>query len=416
MSSAHDLLLYIDPGTGSMLFAVLIGVFGALGYVIRMAWVKIRFKITGGKKDKTKSDKIPYVIFSDDKRYWMVFEPICREFDKRGIDVEYLTASKDDPGLSCEYKHVKSRFLGEGNKAFSKLNFLNASIVLATTPGLDVYQWKRSKEVDFYVHIPHSAGEIALYKMFGIDYYDAILLAGDYLVDHVRELEKIRNLPPKETAFGGLPYMDRIVERIKKSGPVPEHETTVLLAPSWGASSLLNKFGDKIISELLKTGYRIIVRPHPQSFVSEKEMIDSLMNKYPESDALSWNRDPDNFEVLRNSDILISDFSAVVFDFALCFDKPVIYTDTKFDKAPYDYWWMDEEVWTLGALEKIGEKVTEDNLEAIKDVIDDCLENPRYAEGRDEVRIECWKCCGEGAEKTVDYLVSKYEELKTKED
>jgi hypothetical protein len=106
----------------------------------------------------------------------------------------------------------------------------------------------------------------------------------------------------------------------------------------------------------------------------------------------------------------------VVFDFALCFDKPVIYTDTKFDKAPYDYWWMDEEVWTLGALEKIGEKVTEDNLEAIKEVIDDCLENPRYAEGRDGVRIECWKCCGEGAEKTVDYLVSKYEELKTKED
>ena len=84
---AEHLLLYIDPGTGSMLFAVLIGVFGAVGYIIRMAWVKLRFKITAGKKEEIKSDKIPYVIFADDKRYWNTFEPICREFNDRGIDV-----------------------------------------------------------------------------------------------------------------------------------------------------------------------------------------------------------------------------------------------------------------------------------------------------------------------------------------
>ena len=148
------MLLYIDPGTGSMLFAILIGIFGALGYVLRMAWVKIRFKLSSGKKEIT-VDKIPYVIFTDDKRYWNVFEPICREFNKRGIDIEYLTASEDDPGLNCNYEHVKPRFIGEGNKAYSKLNFLKASIVLSTTPGLDVYQWKRSREVDCYVHILH---------------------------------------------------------------------------------------------------------------------------------------------------------------------------------------------------------------------------------------------------------------------
>ena len=66
--STDNLLLYIDPGTGSMLFAVLIGVFGAVGYIIRMAWVKIRFKLTSGKKEEIKSDINPYVIFADDKR------------------------------------------------------------------------------------------------------------------------------------------------------------------------------------------------------------------------------------------------------------------------------------------------------------------------------------------------------------
>ncbi|POO88633.1 CDP-glycerol--glycerophosphate glycerophosphotransferase, partial [Clostridium sp. 2-1] len=146
---------YIDPGTGSMLFAILIGIIGALKYVIRLGIVQLRFILSGGKKVEMNSGRIPYVIFSDNKRYWNVFEPICREFDQRGIDIVYMTTSPDDPVLACPYEHVKGEFIGDGNKAFAKLNFLNATIVLSTTPGLDIYQWKRSKEVQCYVHILH---------------------------------------------------------------------------------------------------------------------------------------------------------------------------------------------------------------------------------------------------------------------
>ena len=78
--------LYIDPGTGSMLFTILIGIIGASIYSIRMLLIKLRFKISGGKIE-TNVRKIPFVIFSDDKRYWTVFEPICRELDRRGKDV-----------------------------------------------------------------------------------------------------------------------------------------------------------------------------------------------------------------------------------------------------------------------------------------------------------------------------------------
>ena len=180
------MLLYIDPGTGSMLFAILIGIIGALSYLLKEWMVKLRFILSGGKKVETNVSQIPYVIFSDDKRYWTVFEPICREFDKRGIDIVYMTASPDDPALTSSLKHVKGKFIGEGNKAFAKLNFLNAAIVLSTTPGLDVYQWKRSKNVKYYVHMLHCANEVAGYHMFGIDYYDALMLSGEYQVRDTR--------------------------------------------------------------------------------------------------------------------------------------------------------------------------------------------------------------------------------------
>lgn len=406
-----DMLLYIDPGTGSMLFAILIGILGALGYVIRITFVKIRFKLTSGKKGDIASEKIPYVIFSEGKRYWSVYEPLCKEFDKRGIDVAYYTASEDDPGLNCPYEHIKSKFIGEGNKAFSKLNFINARIVISTTPGLDVYQWKKSRDAAYYVHIPHSAADITLYRMFGIDYYDAILINGEFQKDQIRKLEKLRGLPEKDVEIVGIPYMDAMADRLKESKREATTETTVLLAPSWGPSAVFAKFGSSIIDALLSTGYHVIVRPHPQSFISEKDMMDDLLSKYPESEQLEWNRDADNFDVLNRSDIMISDFSAVVLDFALVFDKPVIYTDTQFDKAPYDAWWLDEEVWTLDILPRIGEKLTKDNISELKDIIDNCLTKAEYSEGRDSVRKECWENYGEGASKAVDYLEKKLKEI-----
>lgn len=406
--------LYIDPGTGSMLFTILIGVIGASIYSIRMLFVKLRFRLSGGKAE-TNNQRIPFVIFSDDKRYWNIFAPICRELDKRGKDVVYMTASPDDPALNNPYPHVKAEFIGKENKAFARLNFLNAAVVLSTTPGLDVYQWKRAKDTQFYVHIPHMANEITLYRMFGLDYYDAVLLSGEYQVQDIRSLEKLRQLPAKELVKVGIPYMDEMAARLAKEGPAPEHPRTVLLAPSWGPSAIFSVYGGKIIDVLLKTGYHVIVRPHPQSFASEKELMDKLMQEYPESDQLEWNRDNDNFNVLRRSDILISDFSGVIFDFTLIYDKPVIYTNPNFDISVYDAWWLKQPLWTTTALPRIGQELTEENMGNLKELIDQCIAEPRFAEGRRTVKAETWEHFGEGAVRTADYLINKYEELTAEE-
>ena len=407
--------LYIDPGTGSMLFTILIGVIGAAVYSLRMLLIKIRFKLSGGKVEVSQ-EKIPFVIFSDDKRYWNIFEPICREMDRRGQNVVYSTASEDDPALNNTLSHVKAEFIGSDNKAFAKLNFLNATIVLSTTPGLDVYQWKRSKGVDYYVHIPHASNDITLYRMFGIDYYDAILLSGDYQIEDIRSLEKLRGLPQKELVKVGIPYMDNMAARMRTVGKVEEHPRTVLLAPSWGSSSIFSVYGGKIIDVLLKTGYHVIVRPHPQSFKSETELMDKLMRDYPASEQLEWNRDTDNFEVLRRSDILISDFSGVTFEFALIYDKSVIYTNPNFDLGPYDAWWLNDPLWTVGALPRIGRELTDESMEHLKELIDACLTDPGYAEGRRAVKQETWAYPDEGAQRVADYLIEKYNSLTKIED
>lgn len=406
---------YIDPGTGSMLFTILIGLIGTAFYALRMLVIKIKFKMSGGKAGYN-DDKIPFVIFSDDKRYWSIFKPICEEFEKRKQEIVYYTASEDDPALNTNYEYVKASFIGDGNKAFAKLNFLKASILFSTTPGLDVYQWKRSKEVDCYVHIAHAANDITLYRMFGLDYYDAILLSGEYQVQQIRELESIRNLPAKQLEVVGIPYMDEMLKRVKDAKKVVNSKKTVLLAPSWGPSAILSLYGEKIIDGILKTDYNLIIRPHPQSFKSEVELLDRLMAKYPNSDRVQWNRDTDNFNVLNQSDILISDFSGVVFDFSLIFDKPIIYTNPEFDVSVYDAWWLENPLWTKSALPRLGEQLNADNMEHIDQLIEECLSNSKYEKGRREVVSETWQHVGQGAVNAADYLIKKYEELQEKQE
>ncbi len=401
---------YIDPGTGSLLITILIGLLGTIVYSCKLFFAKAKMLIRGKNKDED-NKKIPFVIYSDDKRYWPVFKSICKELDRLDKKVLYLTASEDDPVFKEEFKNIKAECIGKDTKSFFRLNYLSANVLLSTTPSLGVFQWKRSKNVDYYVHILHAASEASMYRMFGIDYYDTVFVSGDYQANDIRELEALRNLPEKELVKIGIPYMDDMMARLEKAEPLPPHERTVLLAPSWGKSALFGVYGDKIIQELLKTGYHVIVRPHPQSFESEKALMDELMSKFPASEQLEWNRDTDNFDVLRRADVMISDFSGVIFDFSLIYGKPVIYTNPNFDLSPYDAWWLKKTIWTVTALERIGYELTNENIGNVKALIDDCIENSKFKEKLKEVKEETWVYPGEGTKRAVEYLVNKQAEI-----
>lgn len=402
------ILLYIDPGTGSMLFSLLIGLAATAVFGIRALMVKLKFGL--GKKENTDENRIPYVIFSDHKRYWNVFKGICDEFNKREIDVVYYTLSKDDPVFNCGFKHIHPEYLGEGNKPYSRLNFLKADILISTTPGLDVYQWKRSRDTKCYVHVPHSVDDLTAYRMFGLDHYDVVLASGINQEEGVRKIESLRpTIKKKEIKIVGSTYMDDLKDELLS---LPERTKnkipTVLVAPSWGPSAILSKYGDSLLSALEKTGFHVIVRPHPQSFSSEKEMLSTLMEKHS---SIEWNKDNNNFLVMEKSDILITDFSGIIFDYALTFNRPIIYAETNFDTIVYDADWLDEKMWSLRVLDMLGIKLEEKDFGNIKEIIQKAMESHNITEEREKVRAMCLSHPGESRKMIVDYLVEKEKTL-----
>ena len=411
-----DMLAYIDPGTGSMLFSLLVGLATTSVFAGRALLNKVKMLLSAGRIHESK-DRTAFVIYSDHRRYWNVFKPVCDEFEKRGVDLLYLTQSPDDPVLSAKYDHIKAEFIGEGNRGFMRLNMLKADIVLSTTPGLDVLQWKRSRDVKWYVHVPHAVGDMAGYRMFALDFYDALLASGINQEIFLRKLEMIRKEQPKEVVIAGCLYFDPIKERIEHTEKKKNEKLNVLVAPSWGNSSLLNIYGNKLIDALVETGFNIVIRPHPQSLISEKALLDDLQNKYKDTDNVSWNYDNDNFECLNEADIMISDYSGVMFDYALLFNRPVLYTRPQnFDIAPYDAVWVDEEMWIFRTLPKIGLELCETQFPIMKNVIMETLENSVFHNGIDEVRSECWSEIGQSAKNVVDYLINKENALLGKQE
>ncbi|MBQ2314432.1 MAG: CDP-glycerol glycerophosphotransferase family protein [Treponema sp.] len=402
--------LYIDPGTGSMLFSIIIGLATTAVFGFRALLIKLKSVLGRGKQERLDKSHRGIVIYTDSKRYWNVFCPICHEFERREIPLTYYTQSADDPALAEDFKYVHAEFIGEGNKGIARMNFLNADICLSTTPDLDVLQWKRSRYVKCYVHIPHTADELLGYHLFGLDFYDAVLLTGKFQEQYIRSLEKMRGTAEKELSVVGCTYLDVMKSRLLACRPPAElsnGSVTVLLAPSWGKDAILSKYGERIIEALLATGFTIIIRPHPQSLSSEKNIIEPLQKKYLDSENLHWNYDNDNFNVLNTCSIMITDFSGIILDYALVFGKPLIYADTVLDLSPYDACWFDEPVWRLKILPEIGLKLNEADFPRMKQIIERSLSDETFKKNRERISDEAWQNKGKAAEVVVDYLIGK---------
>lgn len=405
--------LYIDPGTGSMLFSIVVGAAATLFFLGKAAFLKIKMLFSAKKNGvavTADTNFKKYVIYNEGMQYWNVFKPVCDEFEKRGIELIYYTSAQKDPCFEAGYKFVKPEFIGEGNMAFVRLNMLSAGFVLMTTPGLQVYQLKRSKNVKHYSHVLHMPNDATTYRLFGLDYFDSVLLTGDYQKEDIRFLEEQRGINKKELVTVGCTYLDVYKENIAKIPDEENHPFTVLVSPSWGDVGILKKYGEKLLDPLAATGWRIIVRPHPQSKKSEADMLERLENRYKDNKNIEWDYERQNIFSLKKADIMISDFSGIIFDYTFLCDKPVMYVNAGMDLKPYDAYDLgDKQLWQYKSLEKFGKQLDEKDFENIKEVIQNMSDSKELAAARAEAKAQAWMHIGNAGKNIADFMLSKTE-------
>jgi len=397
-------LLYIDPGTGSALFSILIGAAATIYFLGRALLIKLKVILSGGKTVNAASVEHPFVIYNEGKQYWNVFKPVLDEFESQKVELLYLTSAQDDPVFNTTWNFVKAEFIGEGNRAFARLNMLRAGVCLMTTPGLDVYQLKRSKMVKHYAHILHAPSDATMYRLFGIDYFDSVLLTGDYQAEDIRALERQRNIPEKKLITVGCTYLDVYAEKIKTFPSEENHSFTVLVSPSWGPSALLTRYGEKLLDPLAASGWRIIIRPHPQSKKSEAAMLERLHTRYKDSNNIEWDYERENIYSLNKADIMISDFSGIIFDYMFLRDKPVLYVNQNFDLRPYDADDLVHELWQFKTIKEAGIELKEDDFPNITEIIKKAGDNENLRADRKKARETAWQYPDEAGKRTFNFM------------
>ena len=403
---------YIDPGTGSMLFSIVLCSITTVFFLLNSLIIKFKTRLFSEKSLSKNHHK--FVIYSEGNQYYSVFKPVLDEFEARQIPVTYYTSSENDNILNEKYDYISSSYIGSGNKAYLKLAFLNADVCLMTTPQLDVLQLKRSKNVRHYCNILHSIGFSLDYRLFALDYYDSVLCDAEYQIPLIREIEQKRNLTPKILKVVGSTYMDFNKKNVQNVNDERDEKFTVLVAPTWGQFSLLNKFGTELLDKLSHSDFRIIVRPHPQSLKVEKNIIDELRNKYKNVENISWDFSSDNLKTMSESDVMISDFSSIMMDYSFLFKKPFLYVDTDIDFDYYDCSDLDEKPpWKFKTIEEIGRKlnINNEDISNIVEIINEVRQDNHLVQKIEDACNYAWQCKGEAAANVVNFLIKIQKEV-----
>ena len=377
---------YLDPGSGSLLFYFLIGAFATLIYSIKNFIFKIKAHIKkymhGEKVNFEKKRNI--VFYSEGGHYWSTFKSVIEELLNQGVECSYYSSDKNDEGLKYNSPKLETMFIGNGQYSQMSLNYLKAKILVMTTPQLDVLHLKRSKDVDYFVHLIHSPIDVFKYKPFSFDFFDCIMCSGYYQIDHLRMIEKNRNLKSKKLLETGLVYFDELLKTKKEKNSlndVKNDQKIILIAPTWGRSSLLNKTGFNSIKILIDAGFEVILRPHPQSYISDLELIKEIEMKCNKSDQVSIDNNPNAQESMEKAHLMVSDVSGIIFDFSFVYEKPVVTFKSlldedslleinKLNKDKSD----KTKIWEIENKSKISTEISVDDIDNLPEIINETLQ------------------------------------------
>ena len=359
------LFLYIDPGTGSLLISILIGFIMTLTFTVRNSYYKVMHFFAGKEYKGTNDFSGELVFFSEGKNYWNVFKPVLQELIKRKQKFVYLTADKEDPGLELESEYCSAHYLGNTTQSFFILNKLKAKMCVTTTPQLDILSWKRSKNVEHYCYLAHAPMDVHANKKFSFDYYDSVLCGNEYHITNLRQLERDRKSRRKELMKTGCTYFDT---KESQNGELKEH---VLIAPTWGDRSFFPRHAEVLIGNLIENGHHVLYRPHPQSWISEKELLDSITSKFKKNDLFEIDKRVDNVHALSKAKALITDTtSGMIYDVAFLQKIPIIAVEFEWDDGGYESSDIEAPPSTKYLLEDFGRTISETEIPKIHVIVE----------------------------------------------
>jgi len=223
------------------------------------------------------------IFYSEHGGYYPNFEGLIKELtEKHRQTICYVTSDLKDPIFKSSKENVRIFYFKSLLSLF--MGMVKSKVFVMTMPDLNQFYLKRSMNPVHYIYVFHSPVSTHLAYLPGaFDYYDSLLCIGPYQVREIRKYEKMHDQPEKELVEAGYYRIERIFADFKKyreGKKAGEDKITILIAPSWGVANVLVSCGEPLCELLLDAGYKVIVRPHPETVRRTPEVPKALEKKF----------------------------------------------------------------------------------------------------------------------------------------
>lgn len=321
------------------------------------------------------------VFYAEGSGDWPHIGPVVQALlDDHDLDIAYLSSDPADPGLALEHPRLRCFMVGDGTVRTILFARVDCGHFVMTLPDLDQLWLKRSAHPVHYVYLFHSLNSThAAYRTGAFDAYDTVLCVGSHHVAEIRATEERYGLPAKELVEHGSVKLDSILDEVarRSSGTRADDPRQVLVAPSWGDCSLIERpVGPELLDTLLDGGYRTTLRLHPMTVRRLPKLVTDLRRRFGSHPGFVLEEDMNAMESWLRSDVMVSDWSGAALEYAFALQRPVVYVDTPQKTVNED--WRDIDIRPFEDLVRaeLGPVVAESEVGTVPAAIETALSDP----------------------------------------
>ena len=376
--------------------------------------LKAREKIDSAQFSAAKKQVVFYALTGGQFRFYK--EIIDYILTNSEVKIHYLTNDPNDGVFELRSEQFVPYYASE-RKTISLFLKLNTDVLATTVPNLQVFHIKRSVVRDDieYIFIPHSIGNMLMVmRATSCDYFDTVFCVGRHNVAEVRSRERLSGLGKKKLIKAGYGLYDQLARsyaHVAESDK--DKQPKILIAPSWQDKNIIETCIEPLLGTLLGHGYVITIRPHPQFVRMFPEIVDALQESYAEyvlSGELKFGLDISDNESVFLSDIVITDWSNIGFEFVYATLKPCIFVNTPTKILNPDYELLGCEITDILFRDELGVSVDVERVSEINGVVADLLENGEvFKERISETIAKYLYHPGRNGEAGGTYIINKIE-------
>ena len=297
-------------------------------------------------------------FYSETAYNWQHLSEIIKKLIKKtSFKILYICSDKNDYGLNFKEKNFNSYLITNKHLLTWLFKNIKTKVMLMTLPDLNQYYLKRSKHLVHYIYVPHTLSSLhSIYRKGAFDYFDTLFCVGPHHVKEARKIEEIYNLKQKNLIEFGYSKIDSLINSYKNFKKKKDNKINFLIAPTWGDNCIINNGKViEVMDHIKLLGHNIILRPHPITVRESNDIINKIISRYKDYRNFIYQPSTDNNQTLFESDVLVSDWSGVAFEFAFGLKKPVLFVDTSRKIKNIDYNKIGIESFEFYAREMVGE-------------------------------------------------------------